>query len=107
MPCHSICHHQNLAWCTAITMGEAGAWKSVTEVSLLILVVVHLLRTFLVGLGTGMLVSVFTRARTEPCPETLTFSPKVPYSLPSVYRYFNISVTVTFSTLSFPIGITH
>jgi hypothetical protein len=63
-------------------MEEAGAWKRVTGVSLLILIVIYLLSIFLAILGTGMLVGVFTRARTEPCPE---FSPKVPYSLPSLY----------------------
>ena len=96
--------HQNLAWCLAVTMGKAGAWKRVRGFSLLILIVVYLLSTFLAFFGTGMLVGVFTRACTEPCPE---FSPKVQYSLPPLYQYFHLSVIITFSTLSFPIRMTH
>lgn len=85
-------------------MGEAGAWKGVTGVSLLILIAIYLISTFLAISGTGVLVGVFTRARTEPRPE---FSTKVPYLLLSLYRYFHLSVIIAFSTLSFPPRMTH
>jgi hypothetical protein len=47
-------------------MEEAGTWKRVTGVSLLILIVVYLLSIFLAIFGTGMLFGVFIKPVLKP-----------------------------------------